>query len=54
MKPLSWFFAALALEILVYVLAFVFWGVSGVLFLAAFDFALLAFVQHLRFTSTHS
>lgn len=54
MKPIFWFFAALALEVLVYALVFAFWGLTAILFLAAFDFALLAFVHHHRFTSIPS
>ncbi len=54
MKPLSWLFAALALEVLIYAVVLHSWGLTGMLFLAAFDFALLALVQHHRFTSISS
>jgi hypothetical protein len=54
MKPFLWLFAVLALEVLIYAVVFHFWGLTGMLFLAAFDFALLALVQHHRFTSIPS
>jgi hypothetical protein len=54
MKPILWLFAVLALEALVYIVALTIWGWTGTLFLAAFDFALLAFVHHHRFTSIPS
>jgi len=54
MKPFLWLFAVLALEGLVYSFAFALWGWSGTLLLAALDFALLALVQHHRFTSIPS
>jgi len=54
MKPLLWLSAVLALEGLVYAVVLHFFDLTGMLFLAAFDFALLALVQHHRFTSIHS
>lgn len=54
MKPFLWLFAALALEAGIYAAVFCLWGATVALFLAAFDFALLALVQHHRFTSIPS
>jgi hypothetical protein len=51
MKPLSWLLAVLFLEALVYVLIYRTWGLSGIFFLGALDFAILALFQHLRFTA---
>jgi|GEM_PF-1344328 len=54
MKPLAWLLTILLLEALVYVLVYRSWGVPGLLFLGALDFALLALFQHLRFTAPSS
>jgi hypothetical protein len=54
MKPLLYLFGGLVLEIAVYTLAFRVWGITGMLFLGAIDFGLLAIVQHFRFTSIRS
>jgi hypothetical protein len=54
MKPSLYLFGILVLEIAIYTLAFRMWGITGMLFLSAIDFGLLAFLHHFRFTSIHS
>ena len=54
MKPFLYLFGILVLEIAIYSLAFRVWGITGMLFLGAIDFGLLAIVQHFRFTSIRS
>ena len=51
MKPLLYLSVVVVLEMAVYALAFRIWGITGMLFLGAIDFGLLALVQHFRFTS---
>ena len=54
MNSFAWLLSVVALEAAIYLVVFWLWGAVATLGLAAADFALLALVQHLRFTSARS